>query len=435
MGRRLTGTTFFIAAAALLAATAAGQSADEGRVNGAVADTNGAYVVRASVRIESGATRRELSTNDEGVYDTRLPAGTYRLTVSAPGFCPFRETRLGVEAGRVVTRNVTLRVAAPADVTKVKGGELRDAATGRPCSLEEKPSQDDSPQPRPRLASAQTRPAAAAKSSAGVLNITTQPGAVVWVDEVRRGAADAEGKLQLRLTPGRHSLRVRAKGFAERTTALLPTQRGALSVVLTQTADPAELAFQQAEEAREKGNNAAAVESYRQALKLRPRFAAAHLGLARALESQGKTDEALEELKRARLARPVYPEAWAVEGRIHRSLSDYDAALAAFARSLREARGFQPEAHTGAGLVYEEQGNHAEAAASFRKALAQLSDTEPVVYELLGRNLEKVERWKEAVAAYEKYLELAPQGAHASAINSIIDQLRQQAAESEQPPN
>lgn len=277
----------------------------------------------------------------------------------------------------------------------------------------------------------QTKPAPA--TAAGTLNLSTQPGAAVWVDEVRRGAADAEGKLQLKLAPGRHALRVRAKGFAERTLALLPAQRGALSVLLTKTTDEAELAYQQAEEAREKGNNAAAVESYRQALKLRPRFAAAHLGLARALESQGETDGALDELKAARADRPVYPESWAVEGRIQRTLADYDAALAAFARALRAARGFQPEAHTGAGLVYEEQGRHEEAIASFRMALAQLSDTEPVVYELLGRNLEKLERWKEAVAAYEKYLELAPEGAHASAINSIIDQLRQQAAESEQP--
>ncbi|HEX7315128.1 MAG TPA: tetratricopeptide repeat protein [Pyrinomonadaceae bacterium] len=277
----------------------------------------------------------------------------------------------------------------------------------------------------------------ASTSSSGTLTLSTEPGAVVWVDELRRGAADAEGKLTLKLTPGRHALRVRAKGFAEHTMALLPTRRGALSVALTRTTDEAELQFQQAEEAREKGNNAAAVESYRQALKSRPRFAAAHLGLARALESQGNTDEALEELKRARLARTVYPEAWAVEGRILRSLADYDASLAAFARALREARGFQPEAHTGAGLVYEEQGRHEEAVESFKKALAQLSDTEPVVYELLARNLEKLERWKEAVAAYEKYLQLAPQGAHASAINSIIDQLRRQAEESEQqqPPD
>lgn len=289
---------------------------------------------------------------------------------------------------------------------------------------------------KPSTTTAKPSTKTAAKPSTAVLNISTQPGALVWVDEVQRGAADAEGKLSLKLTPGRHALRVRAKGFAERTLALLPTQRGALSVVLTQTTDEAELAFQQAEEAREKGNNVAAVEQYRQALNTRTRFAAAHLGLARALESQGDTDGALEELKAARRDRPVYPESWAVEGRIQRTLADYDAALAAFARALREARGFQPEAHTGAGLVYEEQGRHEEAVESFRKAIAQLSDTEPVIYELLARNLEKLERWKEAVAAYEKYLALAPEGAHASAINSIIDQLRKQAAEAEQqPPN
>src|ERR1051325_9730716 len=113
MRRRINNTTFVIALAAMLAAAAAGQSAGEGRANGAVSDQNGAYIVRARVVVESGATRRELSTNDEGVYDTMLPAGTYRLTVSAPGFCPFRETRLGGETGRGVTRHVTLRGAAP----------------------------------------------------------------------------------------------------------------------------------------------------------------------------------------------------------------------------------------------------------------------------------------------------------------------------------
>jgi tetratricopeptide (TPR) repeat protein len=271
----------------------------------------------------------------------------------------------------------------------------------------------------------------AATASPGVVTISTQPGAVVWVDEVRRGVADSEGKLKLKLTPGRHALRARASGFAERALALLPTQRGALSVVLTKTADEAELLFQRAEDSREKGNAAEAVELYRQALAARPRFAAAHLGLARALESQENFDEALAEIQAARGVRPAYAEASAVEGRIQRSLADPEAALAAYRRALREARGFQPEAHTGMGIVYEDKGRYEEAAESFRKAVAQLSDTEPVVYELLARNLEKLERWKEAVAAYEKYLELAPTGAHASAINSIIDQLRRQAAEAD----
>src|SRR5215210_3085733 len=111
---------------------------------------------------------------------------------------------------------------------------------------------------KPSTAKPSTRTAAkppaktAAKPSAGVVNLDTQPGAVVWVDEVRRGAADAEGKLQLKLTPGRHTLRVRAAGYAERSVPLLPTQRGAVSVVLTKTDDQSELLFQQAEEAREK---------------------------------------------------------------------------------------------------------------------------------------------------------------------------------------
>src|SRR3712207_8374376 len=49
---------------------------------------------------------------------------------------------------------------------------------------------------------------------------------------------------------------VRAAGFAEHTQALLPTQRGAVAVALKETTDEAELLFQQAEAAREKGGGA-----------------------------------------------------------------------------------------------------------------------------------------------------------------------------------
>jgi cytochrome c-type biogenesis protein CcmH/NrfG len=276
------------------------------------------------------------------------------------------------------------------------------------------------------------RPAAPANARPAVrlLDLTTQPNAVVWVNEVRRGVTDASGKLRLTLAPGGHSLRVRASGYAERTLALTPAQRGPLQVKLTPTTDEAELLFQQAEEAREKGGGAArSIELYRRALELRPRFAAAHLGLARALAATDDFDGAMEQIEEARRDRPAYAEASAVEGRILRSLGDYEGALEAYRRAIREARGFQPEAHTGMGLVYEEQSQHSEAVAAFRKAIAQLSDTEPVLYELLGRNLERLERWGEAADAYDKYLTLAPEGSHASAVRSIIEQLRRQAAE------
>jgi tetratricopeptide (TPR) repeat protein len=213
---------------------------------------------------------------------------------------------------------------------------------------------------------------------------------------------------------------------------LLPTQRGVVALKLTRTTDEAELAFQHAEEAREKAADdearKSAVELYRKAIQLRPRYAAAHLGLARTLLELNDYDGALAEVDAARAARPAYAEASAVEGRILHSQGDDTAAIAAYERALREAHGFQPEAYTGMGIALEEKGRYEEAAAAYTKAVAQLSDTEPILYELLGRTYERLEKYKEAVAAYEKYLQLAPDGKLAPAIRSVIDQLRQQAA-------
>ena len=278
-------------------------------------------------------------------------------------------------------------------------------------------------------------PVVAAKS----ISLKSAPKAVVWLDEVRRGVTDETGAFEIaKVSPGRHTLRVRAAGFAERTLQLLPTQRGTISVPLTPTTDEAELAFQQAEAARESATNdearRAAAELYRRALKLRPRFAAAHVGLARVLLDLNDYDGALGEVDEARGVRPAYAEASVVEGRILRASSQNEEAVAAYERALREARGFQPEAHTGIGIIYEEEGKYEAAAAAFRKAIAQLSDTEPVLYELIGRTYERLEKYKEAVAAYEKYLELAPNGKLAPAIQSVIDQLRKQAAEQDAPP-
>jgi tetratricopeptide (TPR) repeat protein len=277
------------------------------------------------------------------------------------------------------------------------------------------------------------KPAAQSNASTKSINVRTEPKAVVWLDEVRRGVTDADGKLVIKnVASGRHTLRVRASGFKETSLTLQALQRGDVAVRLSRTTDEAELLFQQAEEAREKAKDDAArqgaAELYRSAIKLRSQFAAAHLGLARSLLDLNAYNDALKEIEAARAARPVYPEASAVEGRVLRMAADEAAAIEAFKRAISEARGFQPEAHTGLALVYEDKGRYEEAAAEFRKAIAQLSDTEPVLYQLLGAIYEKQEKYKEAVAAYEKYLELAPDGSLAPAIRSVMEQLRKQAA-------
>lgn len=263
------------------------------------------------------------------------------------------------------------------------------------------------------------------------LIITTEPNAIVWIDEIRRGQTDASGKLELKqISAGIHTLRVRAMGFRESTTRLLSGKRN-VALKLLPTSDQAELLFQQAEAAREQAKDdesrRKAEDLYNKALKIRPAFPAAYVGLARVLLDLNEYQKALSNIDAARRTRPVYAEASAVEGRINREAAFIEQAISSFRRSIREAKGFQPEAHVGLARVFEDKGQYAEATAEYRKALDQLSDSEPVIYQLLGAAYEKQQKYKDAVAAYEKYLQLAPNGSLAPAIRSIIDQLRRDA--------
>jgi len=264
------------------------------------------------------------------------------------------------------------------------------------------------------------------------LVITTEPNAIIWIDEIRRGTTDSSGNLSLtKVSPGRHTVRVRAAGFKETITPLPPGRR-TLAVKLLTTTDQAELLFQQAETAREKARDDAsfkdAIDLYNQALKLRPAFPAAHVGLARVFLSLNQFKEAHAEIDAARRTRPSYAEASAVEGRIYREEAFDQDAIRSFGRAIKEAGGVQPEAYVGLAKVYEDKGNFEQAVVEYRKAIAQLSDSEPVIYQMLGAAYERIQKPKEAVAAYEKYLELAPNGSFAAAIRSILEQLKREAA-------
>jgi tetratricopeptide (TPR) repeat protein len=264
------------------------------------------------------------------------------------------------------------------------------------------------------------------------LTITTEPNAAIWIDEIRRGTTDASGKLIVnKVSAGRHSVRVRANGFKETVAPLLPGRR-TLAVKLVTTTDQAELKFQEAETAREKARDdpslQKAADLYRETIKLRPAFPAAHVGLARVLMDLNDFKQAHAEIEAARRTRPAYAEASAVEGRIYREEAFSDDAIRSFRRAIREGGGVQPEAYVGIARLLEDKGQTAEAIVEFKKALAQLSDSEPIIYQMLGAAYEKIEKPKDAVAAYEKYLELAPNGSYAAAIRSILEQLKREAA-------
>jgi tetratricopeptide (TPR) repeat protein len=284
-------------------------------------------------------------------------------------------------------------------------------------------------------ASAQRRTTAPPSvSSSRTLVILTEPNAVVWIDDIRRGTTDAAGALaQVSISPGAHTLRARTSGLKESSVPVTAAQRGEIRVHLLRTTDEAELTFQQAEIARETAKDdeakQKAADLYRRTLKLRLAFPAAHVGLARVLLDLNDTNGALVEIEAARRYRAVYPEASAVEGRIYREAAQTDEAIGSFNRAIRESHGFQPEAHVGIGRVYGDKGQYGLAAREFQIAIDQLSDTVPILYEFLGSAHEKNGNNKEAITAYENYLRLAPNGSLAPAVRSILEQLKAQAPE------
>ncbi len=279
-----------------------------------------------------------------------------------------------------------------------------------------------------------------AAAPAGSLTIQSEPGAIVWLDDIRRGTTDAAGKLVVTpISSGRHVLRVRGKGFKEVSMPLLPGRRGVIAVHLLKTTDEAELAFQEAEGRREtakddESRNQSA-DLYRRAVKIRPSFPSAYVGLARVLMDLNQNEKGLAEIENARRYRPSFAEASAVEGRIYREMAFTDEAMKSFRRSIREGSGVQPEAHVGLARLYEDRGQYAEAASEYEAAVKQLYESEPIIYQLLGAVYERLEKYKEAVGAYETYLRLAPNGSLAPAVRSIIEQVRRQASGQELRPN
>lgn len=270
------------------------------------------------------------------------------------------------------------------------------------------------------------------------ITVVTEPNAIVWIDDVKRGTTDEKGKLVVKpVQNGNRKLRVRADGFKESSATLKAVQKGEVKIPLVKTTDEAELAYQQAEKMMEEDKEKA-VTLYQKAVKLRPKYAEAYLGLARALSETNKLEEALAAVNNARKIRPIYPELSAVEGRIYRADDDEENTIKSFERAIKEGGGFQPEAYTGLAILFkgkaeaagsggdfeQEDSYYNTAAKYFVKAIEQLSLTEPIVYYYLGEIYEKQKKYKEAIAVYEKFIRDMPDSDDVSVMRSFIVQVK-----------
>jgi tetratricopeptide (TPR) repeat protein len=279
------------------------------------------------------------------------------------------------------------------------------------------------------------------QSKQSTLTITSEPGAVVWIDNVRFGKTDSSGKLVItNLGGARHNINVRLDGFKEATKPITSPQ-GDVSIPLVKTNDPAEIAFQEAERQSSRDREKAAA-SYRNAIKLRANYPSAYIGLARSLSDSGDYDAALKAIRDLRRVAPANAVASAVEGRIYKDTGEEAKAIAAFKSAITQGRGFQPEAYTGLGLLYkekaetagaagnfdEETANYSEASKNLTLALKQLAGAPDaaVLYQLLGLVYERQKKFDEAIKVYNEFLERFPNSNDAPAVRSFIEQIKKQ---------
>ena len=115
--RLLTATLIVWALLAPQIATpaAAQESKVVGSIEGTVADASGALIPGATVVIRNVSTNqpRTLTADDHGFFRSgELPAATYDIDVSQPGFAPYRRTSVQVGLGETLHLSVVLSPAS-----------------------------------------------------------------------------------------------------------------------------------------------------------------------------------------------------------------------------------------------------------------------------------------------------------------------------------
>lgn len=269
-----------------------------------------------------------------------------------------------------------------------------------------------------------------ARARTGALKVITgHADSVVLINNVRHGATGANGELDLpRVMAGSYPVRVRTVGFADWSGSTIIAAGGSrtLKVTQQQTSDEPKLRYQKAESLRDKGKNRDAVEEYKQALALRS-FPEARIGMARSLNTLQNFEEAEKQVQAAiKSGGATLVEAQTVLANLRRNQGLVDESIVEYRKALRLARGNSFEAHIGLAIALNEQGSVDEAVKEYRIGIIQDMETEPILYYQLAEILEKAGRNKEAIEAYRNYLRLDPQGELASAVESIIERLKEE---------
>jgi predicted Zn-dependent protease len=290
----------------------------------------------------------------------------------------------------------------------------------------------------PLAIQAQTSRKPTAASPAGQLKVVTgQAGSVVFINNVRHGTTNDKGELDLpRVKAGSFQARVRTVGYVDWTGPVVIVANGSRTLNVTQVRekDQAILLYQNGDALRDKGNNKEAIKQYQSAIELRPVFPAARIAMARSYVTVQDFQEAEKHIQAAiKNGGRTLAEAQTVLANLRRTQGLVEESVVEYRKALRLAQNNSFEAHIGLAIALNEMAESRndkrlidEIAKEYRMGIAQDMETEPILYYQLGEILEKAGCNKEAIEAYRNYLRLDPEGEYASAVESVIEQLKQE---------
>ncbi len=168
-----------------------------------------------------------------------------------------------------------------------------------------------------------------------------------------------------------------------------------------------------------------AIEQWREAIRLDPSLARAHLDLGIALRGKGQLAEAIPLLREAVRLDPKNGTAYADLGDALQEQNDLDGALAAYQAALALVPKSAP-VRNNLGYVFVKKGNLDGAIAEWREA-ARIDPKYPPAHINLGEALENKGDKQGAIAAYERFLELVTNREDVEAIRKRIAALKSEA--------
>lgn len=191
---------------------------------------------------------------------------------------------------------------------------------------------------------------------------------------------------------------------------------------------------------RDKGDNAGAIDHYRQSIKLQPDYAPAYNNLGLTLLSLHREQEAAVEVTKAVKLKPNYAEAYYNLGLIRKALNQAAEAKAAFTESLKyETNPTYAEAtrkivrdlsispgaeeHLNRGYALLEKNDWSAAEAEFQAAL-KIAPDKAVAWNNLGLACAQQRKQREAITAYNKAIALK-KGSFAAAHFNLGQVLRE----------